>query len=403
MPQVDVVSYYCDHPNKIQSLILRQHDVLGEGGLWPISMQILLGYSQRPPARVRVQLNSESMDIAQEAHGNNCPDYIFANEQDHAYGRFLLDTRSRNAVMGDLGGIQDVFERTLLWGSLWDSVREAELDPREYIALALKLLPAERDEALAQSIIGRMTTALHRYLSPEARAQLVARAEALAYDQMIHAKEADMRIIWFRGLRGLAETPEGRARIKDLLSGKLVVPGVELRPLDRWNMVTGLIALGDPEGDALLAEEGRRDPSGDGRKYAFVAAAARPDPGAKKQYFDGYLHDASRPEDWVEQSLGPFNYWNQSALTLPFLRPALEALPQVKHDRKIFFVLAWLGAFIGGQQSAEARNQVKEFLIVANLDKDLRLKVLEVTDELERTVKIRERFGGSGSAPSGKY
>jgi aminopeptidase N len=402
MPQVDVASYNCDHSNKIQALTLRQRDALDESGLWPISMQVLLGYSHRPPARVRVQLNSEHIDIGQEARGNACPDYIFANDQDYAYGRFLLDERSRKAVMANLPAVGDVFERTLLWGSLWDSVREAELDPSEYIELALKALPTEKDEALAQSIIGRMTTALHRYVNPEVRAQLVPRAEALAFDQMIHASEPDMRIIWFRGLRGVAETGEGRAHIKDLLSGKLVVPGVELRPLDRWNMVTGLIALGDPESDALLAEEGKRDPSGDGRKYAYVAAAARPDPAAKKQYFDGYLHDASRPEDWVEQSLGPFNFWNQSHLTLPYLRQALVALPQVKRERKIFFVLGWLGAFIGGQQSVEARDQVKEFLRVGALDKDLKLKVLEVNDELERTVKIRAKFSGQKAAkPAG--
>ena len=26
----------------------------------------------------------------------------------------------------------------MMWGSLWDSVREAELDPREYVELAIK-------------------------------------------------------------------------------------------------------------------------------------------------------------------------------------------------------------------------------------------------------------------------
>ena len=92
---------------------------------------------------------------------------------------------------------------------------------------------------------------------------------------------------------------------------------------------------------------------------------------SKQEYFDGYLHDAARPEDWVEQSLGPFNYWNQSELTFPYLKPALDALPQVKQQRKIFFVLAWLNAFIGGQGSAEAQAEVKEFLKSASLDRDL--------------------------------
>jgi aminopeptidase N len=392
MPQVDV-RWTCNAQHFLY-MTFRQRDVLGQGGAWPISMQVSVAFPKGKSITKVTWQGPETKLSHFTWPRDDCPQWVFANDADYAYGRFLLDPLSRKAVMASLGSINDVFERTLLWGSLWDSVREAELDPREYIELALKLLPEENDEALAQSILGRMTVALHRYVSPDVRVKLVPRAEALAYDQMLHSKEADMRIIWFRALRGVAETAPARAHVKDLLSGKLVVPGVELRPLDRWNMITGLIALGDPDGGDLLAAEEKRDPSGDGRKYAYMAAAARPDAANKKLYFDGYLHDASRPEDWVEQSLGPFNYWNQDQLTLPYLRSALEALPQVKSQRKIFFVLGWLNAFIGGQQSPGAQAEVKKFLAGAVLDKDLKLKILEVSDELDRTVRIRQKYDG---------
>src|SRR6185503_8005822 len=179
----------------------------------------------------------------------------------------------------------------LLWGSLWDSVREAEMDPREYIDLALKNLPTEHDESLAQSIIGRTITALHRYVSPEVRVQLAPKMESLAADQMLHSPSQDMRITWFRALRGVAETANARAQLKDMLNGKLVVPGVELRPLERWNIVEALIAQNDADAPAVLAAEEKRDPSGDGKKYAYMAAAARSDAETKKHYFDEYLHN----------------------------------------------------------------------------------------------------------------
>jgi len=271
-------------------------------------------------------------------------------------------------------------------------VREAEMDPREYIELALRELPKEDDESLAQSIIGRTTYALHHFVSPATRAQLGPKMEALAGDQMVHATSQDMRIAWFRALRGVAETAPARQQLKDMLSGKLVVPGVELRPLDRWNLVATLVALNDPDADAVLAGEEKGDPSGDGKKYAYMASAARPSAETKKKYFDDYLHDAALPEDWVEQSLGAFNWWNQSELTAPYLKPALDALPQVKQQRKIFFLLAWLNAFVGGQQSPEAQKQVHDYLATAPLDKDLRLKILEVVDDLDRTVKIRSKY-----------
>jgi len=390
MPQVDVV-WSCDAQDQIDRFSLTQRDVLGEGGTWPVAMQAGLHYNGRATIHLRGELNAEKAEL-REAIGKPCPRYVFLNDQDFGYGRFLLDERSRKAVIEKLGEVSDVFERTLLWGSLWDSVREADLAPRDFVQLALRLLPAETDESLAQNLIGHVATALHRYVNPNVRAEIVPQSEALASNQMLHSPSQDLRIIWFRALRAIAESPEGRARLKEVLSGKLAVPGVELRPLDRWTIVTALIALHDPEAEALLATEQKRDNSGDGQKYAYMAQAARPESASKQRYFDDYLHDSSRPEDWIEQSLGPFNYWNQSELTLAYLKPALEALPQIKRERKIFFALGWLNAFIGGQQSAAAQAQVREFLRSAALDKDLQLKILEVSDELDRTVKIRQRY-----------
>lgn len=386
MPQVDV--FWSCMPDGNYFTNVRQYGVLNEGDPWPIAMELLvhmrgIDWLQRVDLKTTKTANMIK---------KGCPDYVFGNNQDYAYGRFLLDEVSRKAVMAKLGSMDDVFQRTLLWGSLWDSVREADLNPREYIDLALKLLPTEKDEALAQNIIGHTLNALHWYVDGSTRAQIAPQAEALARDQMLHAESKDMRIVWFRAMRGVAQTESGRQTLKDLLSETLVAPGVELRPLDRWSMVTALIALEDKDAETILAEEEKRDPTGDGKKYAFVAKAARPAAKSKQEYFDAYLHDAARPEDWVEQSLGPFNYWNQSELTLPYLKVALNALPQVKQQRKIFFVLAWLNAFIGGQGSAAAQAEVKEFLKSANVDRDLRLKILEVEDDLDRTVKIRAKW-----------
>jgi aminopeptidase N len=389
MPQVDV-SWTCN-AGRLTSFSLAQHNVLSEGGLWPIATEILLNYPNARPLKIRAELRQAKANVT-EAVGKPCPAFVFANDQDYAYGRFLLDSVSQHAVEAGLGNVTDLFERTLLWGSLWDALREAQLPPRDYLVLTHDLLPRERDESLTQSLTGHTATALHRYVSQETRFQFGPRLETMAMDRMMHAQEPGLRIIWFRTFRAVAETEFGRDGLKQLLAGKAQVPGVQLRPLDRWSMVTALVALHDASADTLFAAERERDHSGDGLKYAYVAEAARPDGSTKKKYFDDYLHNADRPEDWVEQSLSAFNYWNQSDLTLPYLKRALKALPQVKRERKIFFVLAWLGAFIGGQQSAKADQEVHSWLNGGKVDPDLKLKVLEVVDELDRTVRIRAKY-----------
>jgi aminopeptidase N len=229
-------------------------------------------------------------------------------------------------------------------------------------------------------------------VSDETRKRLVPGFETLAAEEMVKSPDPDLRIVWFRALQGLAETPTGLSQLRELLSGSLEVPGVELRSLDYWNMVTAVVAMGDPDGAAVFNAEREYDRSGDGLKYAYAAEAARPDPETKAKFFEEYLRTDSNPEDWIEQSLFPFNSWNQSELTAMYLKPALEALPRIKSDRKIFFLENWLDAFIYGQVSPAAQAEVHGYLDTARVDKDLRLKILEAVDELDRTVAIRRKF-----------
>ncbi len=390
MPQVDV-SWNCER-GRLARLTLRQQDVLAEGGVWPLVTQLRLAYEGRPPVRLKARLDGQQAEVPEVA-GKPCPAFVFANDQDHAYGRFLLDRRSRAAVLQRMGTLRDLFLRTLLWGSLWEAVRVADMAPAAYLRTSTKLLSGESDESLTQSILGNATTALHHYMDATSRRQFVPGLEQTAARLMVSSRDEGVRITWFRGLRRVAETPFGRGRLKDMLAGKISVPGVALRPLDRWSMVAALIALRDPEADAIFRAEQQRDHGGDAPKYAYMAEAARPDAASKRRYFDDYLHNPARPEDWVEESLGPFNYWNQSELTAAYLKPALDALPQVKRERKIFFLLRWLEAFIGGQNSAASDQLVHDFLRQTELDRDLRLKVLQVVDELDRTVAIRRKYG----------
>ena len=71
---------------------------------------------------------------------------------------------------------------------------------------------------------------------------------------------------------------------------------------------------------------------------------------------------------------------------------SLDQLPEIKRDRKIFYLGAWLGAYLGGQTSPQAEAVVKQWLAQPGFDADLRRKVLENADPLERTVRIRTKF-----------
>lgn len=382
--------------NRIEHFTLQQTDVLNEGGAWPMRVKVLLAYDDAPPVVLTVAMNGERETIVREAINRARPAYVFANYEDYGYGRFLLDDVSRAFVLNKLGDVHDEFLRALLWGSLWDSVREAELAPSAYINLAIKLVAQEQDEVTVQSILGRASTAFNRYLSDAQMRDVAAPLEKMIAERMMNAATPGLRITYFRAFQSIATTDGARGELKRILSGEEKIPGMTLRTRDRFDLVTTLLSRDDRDAPALLDKLKETETTDDARRYAFAAAAARDASSVKQKYFDSYVNDTKLAESWIEASLNPFNTTRQSALTLPYLQPALQQLPVLKRTRKIFFVNGWLAAFIGGQRDRSALDVVRKFLQEQTLDRDLRLKVLENIDGLERTVKIRDRYAREG-------
>jgi aminopeptidase N len=234
-----------------------------------------------------------------------------------------------------------------------------------------------------------MEAAFRRYLNDAQRDAI-----APALERALRADNApagsSRSLLLTRAFIGIAWSPAALQELKWLIEK----PGLASR--DRFRVVQRLSTRGDPQAPALLAAQAAADPSDDGRRYAFAVSAA--DAGAKQRLFRSFVDDKALPESWIEAALGAFNAPEQAALTLPVLNDALAQLPELKRSRKIFFVNNWLEAFVGGQTDAKALAEVEAFLRRGNIDADLRLKLLEAMDGLERAVRIRKKF----AAPSAR-
>src|SRR4029453_16190901 len=161
MPRIDI-QWACDHSGRMGSIVVEQRDILGEGGVWPVRSRLLLARDSGPSEHIDLRLDTGRTEIT-AARGKQCPAFIFANDEDYGYGQFSLDARSRPQVAARIGHISDPFLRTILWGALWESVRDAEMAPLENISLAPESLTSENDEELTLSLTTRVAGAFQRY------------------------------------------------------------------------------------------------------------------------------------------------------------------------------------------------------------------------------------------------
>lgn len=362
------------------------------GGTWPMKVRVRLGYHDRPDIVLDAAFDGARAAVP-AATGLPAPDYVWANDGDQGYGLFLPDDRTVAWIVAHVGTVRDPLLRAMLWSGLWDVVRDLRFAPDAYLAMLLDHLPGETDEQISRTILARGATALDLYLPATASAPLRDRWERALLTRIDDPQLGyGLRKDALDRLVATARTPLGLARLRDLLAGRATLVGTAIRQPTRWAIVRRLVALGAPDAAALYDAELQLDRSSEAVKDAFVARAATPDHAVKAAYFARYFDDAALNEAWASESLGAFNTVEQAALTLPFLRPALERLEWIRRNRRIFFLPAWIDAFIGGQVDAGALAIVDAFLAAhPTLPIDVRRKVLTARDELALTVRIRQR------------
>jgi aminopeptidase N len=319
----------------------------------------------------------------------------YANGGDYGYQLVSLDSMSRrNLLGGALAQVENPFLRAMLWGTLWDEVRAARLHPAKFIALVVRDLPKETDEQIVPIQLGRLSRAVNAYLVDDARDSLQLPVERFLWSGAGDvARSYGIRRAYLDAFISVARSPAALGRLRDVLAADSAAGDVVRDPL-RWEIVTHLTVLGTPDAPARLATQAARDSTADGKRRAFTVGAAHGTANTKAEYFRRYFADSALNEDWAIGSLGAFNALEHQALTRPYVRPALDSLPFIQANRRIFFLGSWLGAFLSGQSDAEALDIVQKFLKEhPKLPRDLRQKVLQNADELARTVRIRAEFG----------
>lgn len=384
MPRVNVLWSTADE--KIREFSVHQESVQGDAGTWPLEMDALLLGADGKHNRVKVVANA-AVTRFDELIGRPAPACVLLNPDDVAYGQFLLDEKSRRWLVANAEKIESPLVRAVAMSALWETVREAQLDPAKFVAVALRLIRHETDAGSHAWLLGRLRTSLRRYM-PEARS----RGPLRELTEILKGQLAgDVAAIKTQSLRFLLSTGPRQSVAKlcaDVAAGVSPAPGLTIGRRDRFLAATALLAGGERGPlDQLLRDYAGEDVA----REAYLAGAAAPD--GKSGYFAGFQNLDEPPEQWVSGCLGNFHWPGQGARTLPFLRSALERVEWVKKNRKVFFMPAWIDAFVNGHSSQEALDVVNEFLAeYPSLSIDIRRKILQSLDSLQRAVEIRRRW-----------
>lgn len=395
MPQVRC-SWQAGADGIVQQAVVTQRALGGEGS-WPMDLELLIFDADGSRRTGMIQTDAPETSIALLL-GKPAPVAILVNPHDVAYGQFVPDAISTEWLLANAPELTDPLERACATAALYEAVREAELDPLKFANMAITMIASEDDPNTHGWLLGRLGNCLHRYLTDERAQPLRDRTTDLLLKQLADEGNSGREIGTYRFL-AKTSTADGVLelcrKVINSKSAEDLPAGLSAGKRDRFLAAGALIAAGQvgtkPEEHPLQRLK-QRYAGTDSGKEQFLAAAATPTAATKQAYWQRFLVKDDPPEQWTQDSLSWFHWSGQEELTLPYLELALKQVDWVKANRRIFFMPAWLNAFINGHSSKKALAIVDKFLAETELSDDIKNKMLQSRDGLWRAVQIREAF-----------
>ena len=193
-----------------------------------VGLYTLEGDAVRRIKQVETDIDGERTEIPELAGIEH--DLAIVNDDDLTYAKMRLTPEHQRFALEHIGEIEDSLARTVIWSSLWESVRDGELPAREFVRLVAREASRETHPSVQERLLAQATQAVRQYVDPA--------WEGEGMDLLNTAfRGAEPAAIFDRALARLTPTEETISYFKELLERS---DNQEVR----WLALTSLIAAG---------------------------------------------------------------------------------------------------------------------------------------------------------------
>ena len=313
------------------------------------------------------------------------------NDDDLTYAKIRFDERSLTTIADSLDRIVDPLARGLVWSALWNSTRDAELDPRTYLDIASRFAASETKIAVATSVVANAQYAVETYMAESSGA--ADRWLSTCWSELETADPgSDAQIVWLRAVAAAASASDVRSgQIERLVDGTLPIDGLDLDSEQRWMLIRALSALGRTSRSRLDAEL-ETDGTSSGRTAHRAAVAAQPTAEAKAQAWSDLMDSDDLSNDAVDATVAGFRAGGRRDLLAQYDDRYFGSIVDVWSTRSIEIARRLvIGLFPQQDSTAAAQRWLSEHEWAPS---SLRRLVIEQTDHLARAIRVRATFEG---------
>ncbi len=346
---------------------------------------------------VELDIDGASTDV-EELVGIHRGDVVLVNDGDLTYAKVRFDAVSATALVENIAVLNDPLARAVTWSSFWDSVRDGDIAPQDFVSLALRGIESETDMAATATVLSQAAVCSGRFMAPELRADANARLTAGLARLLKHAETgSDKQVIIAKALVGSARSAEALELISGWLRDEEVPEGLAIDTGMRWSIISSLARGGAVDASVIDAER-ERDNTSAGAERAAGAKAALPDPEAKAEAWRRATQDAEVPNETHRSIAMGFWHLGQEDVTRPYADKYREMAGAISRREGIWgergyaaigTVLRWL--FPDPLISTELVDHYETWLKDNDPTQQVKRSVAERLDEARRALRCQER------------
>jgi len=331
--------------------------------------------------------------------GQQRPALVLINDDDLAYAKIRLDEHSFRTAVDHLSDIEEPLARALVWGSVWDSTRDAETSAGDYVRLVLGNIASETESTTIRTTLNQLVLTVKQYIAPARRAEALAQSGDALWRLATEAEGgSDAQFQFVKFFAHLASTEQHFDALAALRSGELALPGLAIDTDLGWELLEGLVLGGrasEADIDAALAE----DNTSNGQQAAARARATFPTSAAKERAFASLVDPSTGSGQAVELSNAivrattvGYQHTNDPAPLATVMGRYFDSLSRIWETRSYHIAETLiLGLYPAPLASAELRDATQAWLDAHSETPALRRLVVENLAGVERALRVQER------------
>ena len=387
-----------DSNNVITKAFIKQEPPSAPPGLPPVLRphRLVVGTYEKQGSKL-VRANRFEIDVegneteVKELVGLKRPALILVNDDDLTYAKIRLDSVSLDTATREIASIDSSLSRALIWGAVWDMVRDGEVGTGKYLDLVLSGIAAETDIGLVQQVLMQCRSAIDVYADRKNRIPYNTKFADGLQELLTKAEPgSDRQLALVRTFSAVASTENQISRVAKILDGEEKINGLNIDTDLRWTLLRRLVVMGK-RGLQAIEEELKRDDTAMGREHAAGARAAIPTLEAKETAWNLVTTNETLPNSEIHSALGGLSYMDHAEVMKNFIDRYFASVEKLWNSRTHEIGQSLVtGLFPSSNITQEVIDKSDKFL---NENKDLavgaRRIIIEQRDALARALRAQ--------------